>query len=87
VFKNALGNFWRFAGFLSIEAPHDALQAGHFHHHLAGKVCLAKLSHALGSELIRLGQPQIRAKFLAQFLDSPGFREHRSELLLEGQLL
>ena len=82
--KDALGDCGALAGFLSVVAPHDALQTRHFDDHLAGKVGFTQFRHAVNGVLFRFVQAQVLAQFLAKILNAVGFSEHGAELLLEG---
>ena len=43
LFTDRLGHGWVFAVAQRVDLPHDALQAGHLHHHVGHQVCFAQL--------------------------------------------
>ena len=66
-------------------AAHDALQRGHFHHHVRRQVGLAQVRGAQRGLGLFVAQLQQRRQALHQVFDALALVEHRTQLDLEGQ--
>ena len=85
VLVDGVGHRGVFAAPEGVIAPHDALQGGHFHHHVGGEVGLAEFGRAAGGLQFGIVQAEHGGEVVHQGADALGFIPHGAEVGLEGE--